>query len=592
MTKLAPQKARRLGPHHFAHLRAVAEGLPVADAARRYLVIEHGAQIRAAHDLVVDQVRAIARRRGDPRWRLVGIDIHDAAKSGAALPPPLHEWAEAEGLDGWSEAELQEMYADRFGHADPVQRRRSARNARLRVRRLELLRELEAAAAEAPQPSDLVEGWYSRPVADQLRQCGVLTLQDLQKRISRGGWWWGSLKGVGPLKAARLASYLVVLLGPIKPAPTSWSISGPASPENSRDLSGRAGINRAAGAVAGTDAQDDLQAIERWVAARSGSAETSRQFQREGERFLLWCLRERGKALSDAVAEDCRAYINFLADIPEAWISRRKVPRLAPGWAPFKGQLSIASQAAAIDKLHALFTWLVKTQYLAGNPWLLVNRRIGDDADNDVDPTSRAFTPAAWSALLAHLDAQPPTPSTLRMRWICRFVECTGLRADELLAARRAHLRQQTGHWIIRVHGKGRRNRVVPVPAVAMAATRRYFAVRGLDFDSATEETPLLASLVTPEEGIGYQALRETFTRFVRKAIGASNLPADERARALQGSAHWLRHTHATRAAEAKVPPDVLQENMGHSDPRTTARYYRAQLARRQAAMEKAFPSE
>jgi len=50
-----------------------------------------------------------------------------------------------------------------------------------------------------------------------------------------------------------------------------------------------------------------------------------------------------------------------------------------------------------------------------------------------------------------------------------------------------------------------------------------------------------------------------------------------------------LRHTHATRAAEGEVSLDVLQENLGQSDPRTTARYYRAQMQRRQDAIERAF---
>jgi hypothetical protein len=49
---------------------------------------------------------------------------------------------------------------------------------------------------------------------------------------------------------------------------------------------------------------------------------------------LLWCVLERGRVLSDASAEDGRAYMDFLAAVPEAWISRRKVARLAPGWAP------------------------------------------------------------------------------------------------------------------------------------------------------------------------------------------------------------------------------------------------------------------
>ena len=37
------------------------------------------------------------------------------------------------------------------------------------------------------------------------------------------------------------------------------------------------------------------------------------------------------------------------------------------------------------------------------------------------------------------------------------------------------------------------------------------------------------------------------------------------------------------------MPPDVLQENLGQSDPWTTARYHRAQMQRRQKEMERAF---
>ena len=60
---------RRLGPHHFAHLRAVAEGLDITDCARRYLGVEHGLQTRAAHQQANDAVRAVARRRRESAWR-------------------------------------------------------------------------------------------------------------------------------------------------------------------------------------------------------------------------------------------------------------------------------------------------------------------------------------------------------------------------------------------------------------------------------------------------------------------------------------------------------------------------------------------
>lgn len=56
---------RRLGLHHFAYLRAVAEGLNPGECARHYLGIAHGHEARTAHQEVVDAVRAVARLQGD-----------------------------------------------------------------------------------------------------------------------------------------------------------------------------------------------------------------------------------------------------------------------------------------------------------------------------------------------------------------------------------------------------------------------------------------------------------------------------------------------------------------------------------------------
>jgi integrase len=263
-------------------------------------------------------------------------------------------------------------------------------------------------------------------------------------------------------------------------------------------------------------------------------------------------------------------------------------PSLTPGWAPFKGSLSIASQQLALAALHSLFAWLVQARYLASNPWVLVNRKLGDDPRHDIgDSASRAFTPLAWTMIIDHLKRAPPTPSNERLHWICVFVEATGLRAAELIATRVEDFRHLAAGWVLKVHGKGRRNRTVPVPTRAIKATVAYLATRGLQLSTATQETPLLGSLTTPTAGVTYSALHETFTRFLKRALTA--LPTDQRRDALRASMHWLRHTHATRAAEANVSADVLQENLGQSDPRTTARYYRAQLERRQREMERAF---
>jgi hypothetical protein len=45
---------RHIGLHHFAYLRAVAEGLDIAQCAARYLGTEHGHEARSAHQQTVD----------------------------------------------------------------------------------------------------------------------------------------------------------------------------------------------------------------------------------------------------------------------------------------------------------------------------------------------------------------------------------------------------------------------------------------------------------------------------------------------------------------------------------------------------------
>jgi len=99
-------------------------------------------------------------------------------------------------------------------------------------------------------------------------------------------------------------------------------------------LSGVQGINRVTvgqGVAAGIKAQDDPEAVRARIAARTGSAYTARQYKREAERFILWAVVERGKAMSDVTAEDSRRYVDFLADIPPRWMSRRQCRVWRPG---------------------------------------------------------------------------------------------------------------------------------------------------------------------------------------------------------------------------------------------------------------------
>lgn len=585
----------RIGQHHFAHLRAVAEGVTVQESAFRYLGIDHGHQAVTAHRQVVDHLRSLARRQGHRAWRLIGLTIRTRTTDAR---PDLEDFIAERDLDGWTEAEVLQLYEEAHPPDLKADRRR-----RLRERQLALLRHLQAVAAEQPRPEDRIDGWFDPVVADRLSRCGLLLLIDLQRLIAQGGHWWRSLPAIGAVKAQRLAQHLATLLpdssavAPPRPfeggAVSAQVVGEGVTVVAQRALfDGRPANAGVPGSAVLTGARTDAEIIEAWVSARAGSSATAKSYRREAFRLLLWLTHERQLDFAQMGVEDCLAYMAFLEHLPAEWISRRHSTVMGEGWAPFRGPLSTASRHQAVVILGSFFAWMVDVGYLvARNPWMLVNRRLGEDPGRSL-LDSRAFTPEAWQALLRQLWAEPASASRERMLFILAFVEATGLRASELVGATLGQLTRHRGRWVMQVHGKGARNRVIAVPGQALEALSAYLEARGLGPLVGAEvsaDWPLLARLSDPRAPIGYQALYQTMKRWVRQAIAGSDLSGPERAIALRASPHWLRHTFGTRALERKAPLEVVQRQLGHADPRTTMRYAHAQLERLQQELDQAF---
>jgi integrase len=597
---------RRLGPHHFAYLRSLAEGLDREDAARRYLGMAHGHELVTLHRQLVDQLRALARRAGDSRWRLIGIDLgarsstEQGGVDGATPRPALYEWAEAEGLGDWSQDELLEMYEQRFPTEDPRAARKARRNGRLRERQLEVLAELAKLASQPALATDRIDAWFDPATAERLMSAGCLLLQDLAQRIADRKTWWSGIRAVGAAKAARIEAHLQALL------PTAKAVRGlttaPAEgapmllPRSAHALDGSQGSNRSP-LPPRVPAGNDLEAIDAWLASAVGkpgepghNAITESTYRREAERWLMFCLIERRKAMSSADSEDCRAYMSFLNGVPAHWMSRRKAARLdvTGGWTPFRGQPGLASRRLAVKVIHLMCNWLTAQRYLDSNPWTAVNRGLVDGNEVAPAPTSRALTPAAYQALLSALPC-PERPGETRNGFVVTFTRFTGLRATELLNAKVGDLKPQDFGWQLDVVGKGRKRRLVSVPSPALEVLEQYLTARGLPPLSDCEPSaPLLAAQDDGRRAPTYSAVHQSLSTFLRRAIRHADLPEREREQALRATQHWLRHTFATRAAEAGVPEDVLMAEMGHASRATTAGYYTAQDRRRHEAMERA----
>ena len=614
--------ARRLGPHHFAHLRAIAEGLNMLDSARRFLGVEHGHQAKTAHRQTVEAVRAIARRRSESAWRLIGLSIRLQALPAAPAQPSLDEFIAERGLDGWREDEIKQMHAEAWPpHA------KAARRERLRARQLELLARLQQFDAETPQQGDLVDGWFDPATAAKLITAGMTTLGELKLAITTGGRWYQALPAIGRAKATRIASHLATLLpqahvrqvfvlpasgpalagsafsaappaagaaapsglqNPAAASPASATVP-PAPLRNALQKTGPGATEAPEAAL--LQAENDAQAIDAWIGARAGSLATARVYRREATRLLLWLGREAGgKRLREMNVADCRAFMAFLQHIPREWMSRARAAPGEKGWAPFRGPLSHQSQKQAVIITASLFAWLQAAQYLTANPWLLVNQKTGDDRQRKM-LDSKALSEEASQEILRFLEAQPPSASRERMRFILRFVESVGLRSAELLGARLGDFRNEPEGWVLQVHGKGAKNRIAAVPGQALHALQDYLAARELgSLETAPPTAPLLASTLDPLAPIGYQALYEHVKGWLTKAIRASSLPPAECSKLRGASPHWLRHTFGTRAIARDVPLDVIQAQMGHASIQTTTAIYgRAPIRRRVDALARAF---
>ena len=396
-------------------------------------------------------MRAVARRRGESAWRLVGLRIHSPA---GALVPSLDAFAQQHGLDGFGESEVVQLYAEAFPGD-----RKTARGQRLRQRQFELLRRLEGLAAETPQPSDLVAGWFDEVLAARFVTAGLLTLGALNAWISAGGVWWCVLPAVGIAKARRIERHLATLLPreaqpakalfTLSATPALWGAPSPSRVSVAHDDSAPGNLVVQETTTSALprpllDVESDLQAVQSWIQARAGSVATATLYQRDAHRLLLWLKYEcRGATLAQMTVADCGAFMAFLQHIPPRWISRVRAAPGTLGWAPFRGPLSRASCRQSITITASLFAWLQSAQYLSANPCVLVNQATGDDPGHKM-LDSKAVSEASMQEVLRYVSARAPSPSRSRIRFILLFVEAVGLRSAELLSATLGDLRMET----------------------------------------------------------------------------------------------------------------------------------------------------
>jgi integrase/recombinase XerD len=184
------------------------------------------------------------------------------------------------------------------------------------------------------------------------------------------------------------------------------------------------------------------------------------------------------------------------------------------------------------------------------------------------DPTARLEHPKLGRSLprtLSEADVRAlldaPTveqPGGLRDRAMLELLYATGLRISELVGLRMSMINPRQG--VVRVIGKGGRERVIPVGEEALAWLSRYLS------EARPRLTERAATDVLFPSRLGRQMTRQTFWHAIKKYVALAGIVRNV-------SPHTLRHAFATHLINHGADLRAVQMMLGHADLTTTQIY-------------------
>ncbi|MDD2367228.1 MAG: tyrosine recombinase XerC [Desulfuromonadaceae bacterium] len=199
----------------------------------------------------------------------------------------------------------------------------------------------------------------------------------------------------------------------------------------------------------------------------------------------------------------------------------------------------------------------------------------------DKNPAELISTPKKNQQLPFHLDIDQTTSlmeapedqhkNGLRDRAILELLYSSGLRVSELTSLDIGELDLFNG--IVRVTGKGGKERIVPVGSRAVQAVRAYLELRS----TAEPRAPLF--LNTRGGRINRRSVAAVIDKYVIRIAAFKRI-----------SPHTLRHTFATHLLEGGGDLRAIQELLGHASLSTTQKYTHVSIDRLMEVYDKAHP--
>jgi integrase/recombinase XerC len=308
-----------------------------------------------------------------------------------------------------------------------------------------------------------------------------------------------------------------------------------------------------------SDLADDLQVyelIDKYIDylrdERNVSAHTLRNYLSDLNQFQQFlrdsefCLEETGEI--DQRKVDIHVARAYLASLNK---DRKKT--------------SIARKLAA---LKGFFKFLLANGELVKNPLLLIQTPKQEKPLPSFLSVDDVFQLLGDMKIKGSLDR--------RDRAMLEVFYSTGIRVSELVGLNWSDVDFQLG--IIRVIGKGSKERIVPIGAVAMQALQDYSLEHSNKWN-----LPCKGENAVFLNRHGKRMTTRSVARSVEKHLKACGIAAHI-------SPHGLRHTFATHLLNSGADLRVIQEMLGHASLSTTQRYTHLNLDQLTAVYDKAHP--
>ena len=277
----------------------------------------------------------------------------------------------------------------------------------------------------------------------------------------------------------------------------------------------------------GSDVEDFLAAL---LLEKGESENTCTAYRGDLERFVAF-LKLRGKEDASSVVRD--DIVDFLAD------------ERAQGMAG-------ATRARRTAAIRMFFRHLKERHRLRANPSDLM------DSPRKARALPRVLTEEEVARMIDEVKGDDPR--ALRDRALLETLYGCGLRVSEACAMKVEDIIAEGE--LLRVFGKGSKERVVPIGGGAGRALSAYMAGgRGALTKGDLSETHVFVTR------LGRPFTRQGVFKIVRERAAAAGIAAD------RISPHVLRHSYASHMLARGADVRVIQELLGHADVGTTQIY-------------------